>query len=86
MNNIALPQRKFSLKLAPLFIGSYQRYLFYLKRLLQRLGQKQILSLWRDNFTDYDDKLTNQIISTGWEKCASRAREKDEEIYIKKYI
>lgn len=86
MVNIALQQRKFSLKLAPLFVGSYQRYIFYLKRLLQRLGQKQILPLWNDTFINYNDKYMNQIISTGWKQSTRNGKELDEKELIEKFL
>jgi len=44
----------------------YTGYLHWLRHLLERLGRQGALSIWQDAYQSYDDGLTVQILSTGW--------------------
>lgn len=86
MNTIPLQQRKFPLEFASLFLGNYECFLFYLKRLLQRLGREHALSLWQDTFKNYDDILLVQILTTGWETVLENNKKLNEKEYIDKNL
>lgn len=85
MNTIPLQQRKFHIKLAPTFFGNYECFLFYLKRLLQRLGRESALFVWQEAFIDYRDDLLKQILSAEW-KDSDRNEKINEKEYLTKYL
>jgi hypothetical protein len=44
----------------------YESYLRWLRYLCERFGPENALALWEKAFTDYDDTLTKNILTSGW--------------------
>ncbi len=47
-------------------LGHYKRYLRTLKKLLERLGHDNTMTIWQTAFKDYEDPLLAEILSREW--------------------
>jgi len=66
LNFIPCPKRHFPFRIN--FVSLYATYLRWLRHLSERLGRENTLSIWENTFTDYDEKFTMSILSSGWQK------------------
>lgn len=64
MDYIPCYKRRFPYRIN--FVTFYAPYLRWLRQLSERLGDQNILPLWRDTFTGYDDRFLMKILSNGW--------------------
>jgi hypothetical protein len=64
IDHIPCPKRRFPYRIS--FLTFYASYLRWLKHLMERLGDQSILLLWKETFTDYDDQILLNILSSGW--------------------
>lgn len=69
MNTIPCPERHFPFRIN--FVSFYAQYLRLLRNLIERLGYENTLSIWKNTFANYDDKLLMSILSSGWLKVES---------------
>jgi hypothetical protein len=64
MDYIPCPKRRFPYRIN--FLTLYTSYLCWLRHLMERLGEQNTLSLWKDTFADYNDQVLLSILSSGW--------------------
>ena len=87
MNFIPCPKRHFPFRIN--FVSLYATYLRWLRHLSERLGRENTLSIWENTFTDYDEKFTMSILSSGWQKAESdntNQLESKAEVFIEEFF
>jgi hypothetical protein len=67
-NNVAPREQVFPVKLISEFSRLYESYVHWLKTLIERLGYKNTINVWQDAYQNYDEKMLNKILSSGWTK------------------
>lgn len=63
--------RVFPQRLGTLFKGQYKRYLQTLRKLVERLGYDNTMTIWQTAFKNYEDRLLAEILSREWQDNAA---------------
>lgn len=69
MDHLPCHKRTFPFRMD--IVTFYATYLGWLRHLTERLGLQNTLSIWKNTFADYDERLLISILSSGWHKVAS---------------
>lgn len=72
MTDNPIRDRTSPLCLSEYYVFYYRIYLHWLRYLLERLGSKPTLSVWDRAFADKDNKLLENILSSGWIAVAAK--------------
>ena len=75
MNSIPCRERNFPLHLEPVFKQIYGEYLHWLRHMLERIGRKSALAVWKEAFRNYSDEWIVEILASKWEYDAKASGE-----------
>jgi hypothetical protein len=67
MNERSFPERTYPMRLAPELSICLERYVHWLRHLLERLGRGAALATWQQALAGPEDTLLNEIVDSDWQ-------------------